>query len=148
MKSNEKILEFISAFESSMRENIFVKLSLGNYKGNDENLKNIYVKKILIKSDEKLSFTYRYKTRDIVKNYLISEGIFLIQQKLTEEFYVATLFTTEYDLQFENLFNKKITIRKISASVKDLPLLNHDRIKNRQIIASSVKNYGYVLNII
>jgi len=94
MNPDEKIIQFLKALEDSLSSNSFVKISLGNYKGKEDNLKNIYIKKILIKSEEKLSFTYRYKTRDIVKNYSISESNSILQKLLTEGFYVATLFTT------------------------------------------------------
>ncbi len=75
MNLSEKTGEFISAVQHSLDENTFVKISLGNYKGKEENLKNVYIKRVLIKSEEKLSFTYRYKTRDIVKNYLHDKKI-------------------------------------------------------------------------
>ena len=89
---SEKTGEFISAVQNSLRENTFVKISLGNYKGKEENLKNVYIKRVLIKSEEKLSFTYRYKTRDIVKNYAVADGIQKVENFLDREFYVATLF--------------------------------------------------------
>ena len=75
MQLSEKVNELMLSLQSSLTDNTFVKLSLGNYKGKEENLKNIYVKRILIKGEEKLSFTYRYKTRDIVKNYSLEEAI-------------------------------------------------------------------------
>ncbi len=147
MNPDEKIIQFLKALEDSLSSNSFVKISLGNYKGKEDNLKNIYIKKILIKSEEKLSFTYRYKTRDIVKNYSISESNSILQKLLTEGFYVATLFTTEYDVQYENFYDKKFTIRKIPATIKELPSIEHDRNKNRQITASSEKNYLFELGI-
>jgi hypothetical protein len=61
--------EFITALTQSLEDNTFVKLSLGNYKGTTEGLKNCYVKRVHIKQEDKLSFTYRYQTKDIVKNY-------------------------------------------------------------------------------
>ena len=65
--------EFISEFNSILKANIaastMVKLSLGNYNGNEKELKNIYIKKVKIKRTDMLSFNYRYKTRDIFKNH-------------------------------------------------------------------------------
>lgn len=119
--------------QSSLNDNTFVKLSLGNYKGKEENLKNIYVKRIAIKGEEKLSFTYRYKTRDIVKNYPFEEGIQKVHAFLNQDFYVATLFTTAFDLGFENLHNKKFILRRNPATILTVPSADHDRNKNRLI---------------
>lgn len=133
MNLSDKTGELTLSMQSSLKDNTFVKLSLGNYRGKEENLKNVYVKRILIKNEEKLSFTYRYKTRDIVKNYTLTDGISNVNEMLNQGFYVATLFTTGYDLSFENLFDKKFILRKKKASITTVPPANHDRNKNRLI---------------
>jgi len=56
-------------------------------------LKKIIIKKIIIKKKERLSFTYRYATRDIVKNYDLEEGVNLISERLMSGFNFAVLFT-------------------------------------------------------
>ena len=132
--------------QSSINDNTFVKLSLGNYKGKEENLKNIYTKRIAIKGEEKLSFTYRYKTRDIVKNYPFEESIQKIHDFLSQEFYVATLFTTAFDLGFENLHNKKFILRRNPATILTVPSADHDRSKNR-LISANEKPYLTELKI-
>ena len=73
MNLTGKTGEFVHEVQNSLTADTFVKISLGNYKGKEENLKNIFIKRVTIKGDEKLSFTYRYKTRDIVKNYSFEE---------------------------------------------------------------------------
>jgi len=146
MNLPEKTKEFTLSMQASLNDNTFVKLSLGNYKGREENLKNVYIKRILIRNEEKLSFTYRYKTRDIVKNYTLAEGISKVQYYMNKEFYVATLFTTDFDMSFENLFDKKFTIRKNAASIRTVPSADHDRNKNR-LISSNDKPYLTELKI-
>jgi SAM-dependent methyltransferase len=146
MQLNEKTSEFILSLQTSMNINTFVKLSLGNYKGKEENLKNIYVKRIAIKGEEKLSFTYRYKTRDIVKNYPPEEGIRIIHDFLSQEFYVATLFTTAFNQSFENLHNRKFIIRKNAPTILTVPSADHDRAKNR-LISTNEKPYLTELKI-
>ena len=49
--------QFIALLNKSLIENTFVKLSLANYKGLTEGLKNCYVKRTQIKQEDKLSFT-------------------------------------------------------------------------------------------
>jgi SAM-dependent methyltransferase len=141
-----KIQEFITAFESSQQENTFNKLSLGNYKGSEENLKNIYIKKTLIRHEEKFSFTFRYKTRDIVKNYSLSEAKDLLQKWIGSDFHVATLLTTAFELQFEILKNGKEVLKKKISETSEVPSLEHDRAKSR-LISAQDKPYLQQLNI-
>ena len=139
--------QFISSLSESILNNTFIKISLGNYKGSDIELKNIYVKRILIKRIENLSFTYRYKTRDMVKNFTIEGGTKLIQEALENGFKIATLFTTEFDLILEQLNNQKFAIRKINPTSKNINLsLDHDHAKKR-LIESQGKSYLHELKI-
>lgn len=138
--------QFINSLSESITQNTFVKLSLGNYKGSEEGLKNIYVKRILIKREEKLNFTYRYKTRDITKNFTIEEGVNLIQESLENGFRISTLFTNDFDLIWEQLNNQKITLRKINPTQKSQVSLDHDRSKKR-LIETNEKSYLHELKI-
>ncbi len=146
MASSEKTEQFISNVKQSLSDDTFVTLSLGNYKGREENLKNSYVKRASIKKEVKLSFTYRYKTRDVVKNYSQEEGIALIQTLLNEGFGAATLFTTAFDLVFGNINDNKVTIRKNPPTKTGTPSLDHDKTKQR-LIAAKGKTYLTELGI-
>jgi tRNA A58 N-methylase Trm61 len=146
MNSDHKT-QWIDAVSQSISNNTIVKISLGNYKGTEAALKNIYVKKVLIKREEKLSFTYRYQTKDIVKNYSIEEGIAQIQNLIgSENFRVATLFTTEFDLFFEYINETKIILKKNTATNTTTPSLDHDKQKHR-LIESKGKQYLTELRI-
>jgi hypothetical protein len=112
MVFSEQIEQFTSALDLSLSSKNFVKVSLGNYKGNEEALKQILVRPVLIKRESKLAFTFRYKTRDVVKNLDLNEGINLVSEYLTTGFKIGTLFTTERDLILEELNNGKIVLRK------------------------------------
>ncbi len=133
--------DFIAALESSLADNSFVKLSLGHYKGADVSLKNIYARKIIIKREEKLSFTYRHQTKDIVKNYTIPEALEKIAGELKQNFHTATLFTTQFDLQFEH--NK---LKKNPPTQTTPPDLSHNREKNRVVVTSG-KTWLHALGI-
>ena len=144
---NPKIQQYIQAFQESISNNSFIKISLGNYKGSELDLKNIYIKRILIKKEEKLSLTYRYKTRDIVKNYTVSEGIALVETYLQEGFQVGMLFTVEFELAIEHLNNQKIVLRKTESLDKKVEIsLEHDRSKKR-LIQPTEKSYLHELKI-
>lgn len=141
MTATSKIANLIAALEESLRDGSFVKLALGAYKGPEDQLKNIQIRKVLIKREEKLGFTYRYKTRDIVKNHGLPEGIDLIREALAKGFHVATLFTTAFDLVLENQ-----TLKKKAASQTTPAPSGHDREKKR-LIETEGKTYLHALNI-
>ena len=90
---------------------------------------------------EKLSFTYRYQTRDIVKNHDLTEGVTRIQEALSDGFKVATLFTTSFDLTLENGALK----RKPPSHTALVPS-THDRVKKR-LISTEHKAYLHALHI-
>lgn len=146
MTTHEKTALFIDALKNSLTSQTFVKLTLSNYKGNEENLKNIYLKKIKLKEVEKMSFTFRYKTRDIAKNFDIETSISLINENLNNGFKAATLYTTEFDVFYENQNNQRFIIKKTKATFDKLPSLDHDRTKNR-LISSNQKPYLTELKI-
>ena len=143
---NGHIESFEKEVENSLQKNSFVKLSFGNYKGSDTDLKNIYVKHILIKKEDKLSFTYRYKTRDIVKNYTVSEALDHISKALADGFNFASLFTLDFDLVFEKDNKGKTKLKQTTATHNTIPSPEHDRVKTR-LVAAEGKQYLHELNI-
>lgn len=147
MTENENKVQFLNELTTSITENRFVKLTLSNYKGTDENLKNLYAKRIVIKNENKISFTYRYKTKDIVKNYSIDEAIVLLSNLLENDFKIATLMTITNDFVYENVNSIKSNLRTLAATVKELPSLDHDNKKNRKIGEPKGKKYLHLLDI-
>jgi hypothetical protein len=136
---------FTEAITNSCTQNTFVSITLGNYKGTIADLKNIYIKKAIIKKEEKLSFTYRYKTKDIVKNYSIKDAIAEIENALKDGFKFATLFTTEFDLLIEEK-QGVFTSKKNNPSKNTLPSLEHNNKKNH-LISTQNKTYLTELRI-
>lgn len=147
MDENNRKQDFLNELTKSITENRFVKITLSNYKGPDQNLKNIYVKRILIKNEEKLSFTYRYKTKDLVKNYSVNESVKLIEEILENDFRIATLMTITNDFVYEHVNSNKSNLRTLAASIKVLPSLSHDNKKNRKIGDVYKKSYLRLLDI-
>ena len=52
---------------SSIESQEFIRLTLGKYRGGEDGLTKIIVRIVQFKSSIKLSFTYSYKTKEIVK---------------------------------------------------------------------------------
>ncbi|MCY4780178.1 SAM-dependent methyltransferase [Sphingobacterium sp. UT-1RO-CII-1] len=136
----DKVSSFIAQLNISLADNSFIKLSLGNYKGAVSELKKIYVKPVIIKRVLKLSFTYRFQTKDVVKNFTIEDGISEIVGTLkANEFRVATMFKINEDLILS--YNRgDWSVKSIAATAKKTDSLNHDRLKQRKL-GSSEKNY-------
>jgi SAM-dependent methyltransferase len=139
--------QYIALLNKSVVNNTFVKASLGNYKGSIEQLKNCYIKKIQIKQEDKLSFTYRYQTKDIVKNFSIEEGIILINDFIENgEFKHSSLFTLDFDVVFECINKDKTILKKNDPTHNKLQSLQHNIDKNRLIVAEG-KSYLHQLKI-
>ena len=133
MDKNKNLQLFVEECKAALSNQLFVKLSLGNYKGNDNQLKNIYIKQILIKDKEFLAFNFRYKTKDLHKNYTPEEGISLVAEYLSKDFWVATLITLGTDFILERRKNGDYFFRQQSNNKKSPPDLQHDRQKRRWI---------------
>lgn len=145
--SNQSILqEFHKQLADSIPANVFIKISLGNYQGNDKELKNVYVRRIKIKKVEMLSFTYRNKTRDIVKNFSIEDGLTRISHFISNDFRICTFFSTEKEVIVEHDKKGVITIRERFIKTEAPVVLSHDKEKKR-IIQPAGKNYLQELNI-
>jgi SAM-dependent methyltransferase len=126
--------ELLAHLSASLADQTFVKLSLGNYRGSEEHLKQLIAKRILIKREEKLSLTYRYKTRDVVKNYSLPEAQALVAELLQPAgFRVANLYTLASDWQYEWFGPQKSGLRQLPPSHAEVPPLAHDQAKKRAL---------------
>jgi SAM-dependent methyltransferase len=140
MSNQVYLQQFTDQLSKSITTNTFVKISMGNYQGNEKELKNIYVRKVKVKRTDMLSFTYRYKTRDIIKNLPIAEGIKLIGNFISNDFKIATLFTTEKEIILEQGKKQLITLREHVLLKAIQVSLSHDKEKKRLILPNG-KNY-------
>ncbi len=146
MNIHNPVEQFISDCVQALSERSFVKLTLNNYKGAEEQLNRIHMRRIVIKREEKLSFTYQYKTRDIVKNYRLTEAMSLVSAYIASDFYAALLYTTSGDLHFQRHPDGKVKLKKMAATHTEPAEAGHDRLKKR-FIQPEGKAYLHALNI-
>lgn len=125
--------QFFESLEESVAGGSFVRLTLAKYRGGEADLKNLYVRPVALKKGARLSFLYRHKTRDVVKNYTVEEGVRLIRELLGKEFGSGHLFTTTRDLELE--FNRKGESRLVTrpSTFTEPPPAEHDRRKRRPV---------------
>ncbi|HYE14058.1 MAG TPA: SAM-dependent methyltransferase [Pyrinomonadaceae bacterium] len=127
--------QFFAALEGALSGGRFVKLTLAKYRGPETDLRNLYVRPVRMKGDELLSFLYRYRTRDVVKNYAAEGGVRLLRSLLGAQFLGGHLFTLSEDLQID--FNRRRESRLVARppSFKERPTPEHDRRKRRALSA-------------
>ena len=134
MTPAERTEEFLGAVKAAFGDGTLLKLRLGGYHGPETDLKSVDVRKIVAKGEEKLSFTYHYKTRDIIKNHILPEAMGLLRKGLKNEFRSAQLGTTGFDLALDRN-GDKVKLRRAEAAGREAAELGHDRTKNRPLAA-------------
>lgn len=81
-----------------------------------------------------LSFTYRYQTRDVTKNYTIEEGLQQIQTLLSvSAFRAATLFTPSANILYQWGKQGEWVLRREKPTAKKVASLAHDVEKERRL---------------
>jgi SAM-dependent methyltransferase len=122
---------FIARIAACVAAGSFVTLSLRDYRGTVAGLKRIDIRRILVKREECLSFTYHYATRDIVKNHAASEAMTMVAGFWEDGFTRAVLQSTAEDV---TLTKKGGVFTLISTAAKRAaPDLSHDRAKHRHV---------------
>ena len=145
METNSEIKTFLNKFKDAFLEHNFVKLSLSKVYKVEKDLKNIYIVPVNIKNKNKLSFTYRYKTKDQVKNYDIEQALEYLYELIGPSFLQAQLKTTSESHQL--LISKKGKSKLISSkSDSDAPSKLHNKEK-KYLIKSENNKYLQMLGI-
>jgi SAM-dependent methyltransferase len=127
------LLPFFKEIEASLERDDFVKITFSKPLRKQNDLQNVYVRLIKIKNESYLSYTYRYKTNDQVKNYTFIESQNIIADLLQNHFRFATLFTLKKDVQIFVSKKKKITIKNTHPSFKNKLPETHNKQKEKRI---------------
>jgi SAM-dependent methyltransferase len=133
MESNSSKQAFFDTLKNSLFEQRWIKLSLGNYKGVDSQLKQVFVKPVAVKQEPVLAFTLRYQTKDIHRNFDYTAGLSQVFEMLASDFQIATLFTPTHEYIFEVLKNGTSRLREKAVISSASNTLTHDRVKNRMV---------------
>ncbi|MBI4920652.1 MAG: SAM-dependent methyltransferase [Devosia nanyangense] len=126
--------QFFSELETAFGNGSLVKLGLRAYDGTDVALRSIDIKPVIIKRQPQLSFTWHYKTRDVVKNHPWDEALLELKGLVGIEFNLAQMATTAADWSLD--FQGKSPRLKQLPPTQTAPVsLAHDRAKVRPIPA-------------
>ena len=133
----ENIEKFIAEFARSLDENNFVKMTLGNYRGNDAHLQKLLIRLVETKKGTRLFFLFRQDTRDTAKNFDFTEGVAKVKEFLGTDFFSGHLFTLRNDFQLDIGKKGKSRLNIAKPTFKTKPEVAHDREKQTLVNPNS-----------
>ncbi|MDU8427858.1 SAM-dependent methyltransferase [Pseudomonas syringae pv. actinidifoliorum] len=132
--ANDHRAQFLGLLDTSLSQNSLIKLVLAKYVGSESDLQRIIIKPLTVKEEPCLSFVYRYKTRDITKNFPLTEAVAVIASLIPESFKNAHLLSLSDEVQLEFSKKGKTTLFKSKAQQeREAPSAGHDREKKRYL---------------
>ena len=126
----EKYLNYVA---EALNDSTLVKITLSKPAQKNDELRNIYVKPVLIKGVRLFAFTYHYERRDEVKNYNAAQMLELLGELLPSRFLNAVLFTVSEDFTLLVSAKGKTTIQTKRVQECREQNLDHDKQKQRLI---------------
>lgn len=127
-------VQFWAKVKESIENKTYAKLTLAKTIG-DTDLKNIYVRPILLENDVfALSLTAKYKTEEIESTHTLDEAFMVLAPYMNNPFLTALLFTTENDITFK--LNKK----RVGSIVEQAPTF-----KNASDVILEMKEKGITI---
>lgn len=124
--------QFLELLSASLEQNAFIKLVLAKYVGTEPDLQKLIIKQLTVKDQPCLSFVYRYKTRDITKNFSLEDGVAAIAELLPASFKNAHLLSVTDEAQLEySKKNKSSLFKSKPQQLREAPSAEHNREKNR-----------------
>ncbi len=130
---SENIERFLNCVNEAVEQSTLVKMTLSKPAQKHDELRNIYVKPVLIKEKRLFAFTYHYERRDEVKNYDALQMLDILREMLPERFLNAVLFTVSEDVTLLVSSKGKATIQTKKVQECRKQNLEHDKQKARLI---------------
>jgi len=132
-KKVKRMDRFFDKLENSLKDDSVVKMTLSKPVSKNSELRNIYVKPILLKDNKMYQFTYRYERRDETKNFDAAQTMEQVRSLVPETFQNVSLFTLTEDVTL--LVSKKgkptLMCKKVQENREQD--LSHDHEKQRLI---------------
>ncbi len=129
----ENLEKFLNRVSESAAQSTLVKMTLSKPAQKHDELRNIYVKPVLIKEKRLFNFTYHYERRDEVKNYDVEQMLDVLKGMIPDRFLNAVLFTVSDDVTLLISSKGKATIQIKKVQECREQSLEHDKQKVRLI---------------
>ena len=130
---SETLEKFLNRVSESAEQSTLVKMTLSKPAQKHDDLRNVYVKPVLIKEKRLFAFTYHYERRDEVKNYDTAQMLDILDEMLPSRFLNAVLFTVNEDITLLVSSKGKATIQTKKVQECREQNLEHDKQKARLI---------------
>ena len=130
---SENIEKYLNLVAVAAEQSTLVKMTLSKPADKHDELRNIYVKPVLIKEKRLFAFTYRYERRDETKNYDAEQMVEVLKELVPNRFLNAVLFTVNEDVTLLVSGKGKATIQTKRVQECREQNLDHDKQKNRLI---------------
>ncbi len=128
---------FFNRVAVAAEQNSLVKITLSKPLQKHDDLRNIYVKPVLIKDQRLYAFTFHYERRDEVKNYDTEQMLATLKELIPNRFLNAVLFTVNEDVTLLVSSKGKATIQTKKVQESREQNLDHDKQKSRLINPSN-----------
>ena len=128
--------QFHEALGAGLVAGDLVRLSLSKYHGAEPDLRRVLGRLVTLKGTSQLSLVYRYKTRDVTKNFNLKAGVAEIMSCIDAGFHHAHLTTSGEDIQLAT--NRRGDFRMQRGRLNAAAELRadegaHDRAKRRHL---------------
>ena len=130
---SDQLNKFLNRISEAAEQSTLVKLTLSKPVQKHDELRNIYVKPVLIKEKRLFAFTYHYERRDEVKNYDAAQMLDILKEMLPARFLNAVLFTVDEDVTLLVSSKGKATLQSKKVQECREQNLEHDKQKVRLI---------------
>ncbi len=139
ISKNSELKDILNLLSGSFETSTLVKITLSKptiTNKKNEDVRNIFAKKIGVKGEQSWNLVYRYQTKDITKNFSFRLGMEEIEVNILSNFAIIDIFTTQQHFHILNLDNNFKVITKL-LKVKLEANTDHNKIKDRLIVKAS-----------
>ena len=133
MMPDNHLESFLNRVLDAAGQSTLVKMTLSKPANKHDELRNVYVKPVLIKEKRLFAFTYRYERRDETKNYDAAQMVEVLKELVPNRFLNAVLFTVTEDVMLLVSSKGKATIQTKKVQETREQNLDHDKQKSRLI---------------
>ena len=137
LRKIKRMEKFFAKVENSLKDNSIVKMTLSKPVSKNNELRNVYVKPILLKDNKMYQFTYRYERRDETKNFDAGQTMEQVMSLVPTVFQNVSLFTLTEDVTLLVSKKGKPTLMCKKINEKREADLSHDHEKQRLIDPSN-----------
>ena len=130
---SETLEKFLIRVAEAAEQSTLVKMTLSKPAQKHDELRNLYVKTVLIKEKRLFAFTYHYERRDEVKNYDTTQMLDILREMIPNRFLNAVLFTVSEDVTLLVSSKGKATIQTKKVQECREQNLEHDKQKVRLV---------------